>query len=88
MEKTENVVTKLESRINEQESKMAIMTQEIRQVKTKMNKRGTILKHVLLENEKCAAELRSARQSIEHIKKVVVTIKQNYEILKMHLEKQ
>ena len=34
MEKTEKVVTKLESRINEQESKMAIMIQEIRQLKT------------------------------------------------------
>ena len=40
MEKTENVVTKLESRINAQESKMAIMAQEIRQLKTNMNKEG------------------------------------------------
>ena len=79
MERTEKVVTKLESRINEQESKMAIMTQEIRQLKTNMNERETILKHVLQENERCAAELQSAKQSIEHIEKVVVNIEQSYE---------
>ena len=78
MEKTENVVTKLDSRINEQESKMAIMTQEIRQLKTNINERGTILKHMLQENEKCVAELQSARQSIENIEKVVVNIIQNH----------
>ena len=79
VEKTEKFVTKLESRINEQESKMAIMIQEIRQLKTKINERGTILKHVLQENEKCVAELQSAKQSIEHIEKVVDNIKQSYE---------
>ena len=42
-----------------------------------MNERGTILKHVLQENEKCVAELQSAKQSIEHIEKVVDTIKQS-----------
>ena len=71
VKKTDKVVAKLESRINEQESKMAIMTQEIRKFKTNLNEKETILKQVLHEEKKCVDELESAKQSIRHIEKMV-----------------
>ena len=69
--KTDEHVARLESIINKQDREMEIMKQEIRELKTNVKGKRTILKHVLRESRKCSTELESAKQSIEHIEKVV-----------------
>ena len=71
MEKTDKVVAKLESRINEQDRELKIMKQEVRTLGADLKERGAILKHMLQESKKCAAELHSAKQRIKLIEKVV-----------------
>ena len=80
MENTDKVVAKLETKINEQASEMNAMKQEIIKLKTNMNEKETILKHVLQENRKCVAELKSTKQSIEHIERVVKIERSNEKI--------
>ena len=70
-ERTEKVVVRLESRINEQDREMVIMKQKIRKLITKVDEKGIILKQVLQENKKCVDELQPVKQSIEHIERVV-----------------
>ena len=60
MKKTDKVVAKLESRINEQIT-------EIMKLRTEVDEKGTTLKQVSQENKKCVTELQSTKQSIEHI---------------------
>ena len=71
MEKNDNVVAKLEYKINEQGREMVIMKQEIRNLITKMGEKEIILKQVLQENKKCVDELQPVKQSIKHIERVV-----------------
>ena len=71
MEQTDKVVPKLECRINEQDREMKAMKQEIRNLRTNVDDKETIMKQVVCENRKCVAELQSAKKIIKHIEKVV-----------------
>ena len=71
MEKNDKVVEKLEHRINEQDREMKSMKQEIRNLRTNVDDKETIMKQVVHENRKCVAELQSAKKIIKHIVKVV-----------------
>ena len=64
-------MAKLESRINKQCMEMKIMKQENRKLRTEVNDKGTMLKQRFQENKKCVAELRSAKQSMEYIERLV-----------------
>ena len=71
MKKTDKVVAKLESRNNKQDSEMVVMKQEIRKLRSEVDEKETMLKLVLQENKKCVAELRTAKQSMEYIERLV-----------------
>ena len=64
-------MTKLESIINEQDSEMKIMKQQIRKLRTKPNTKEAILEQVLQENKKCVSDLQSANQAIKHTERAV-----------------